>query len=199
MRAQFLEARDLVAQAELRCEELGLGADSYLHLRSIVEMFAGAPDIAEEALRVACANLEREEQTARLATRAAELADSIYEQGRYDEAEIWIRRARESAGSDDLDAAFLWRHVTAKVLAAQGVFDEAEQLAREAIDLVARTDALNRHADSLLSLGVIHRLAGQESEALDRIRAALHLYEQKGNVVSAERTRSMLLEGAIPE
>jgi tetratricopeptide (TPR) repeat protein len=199
MRGRFSEARDLVPQAQVRCEELGFGADSYLYLRSIVEMFAGAPEIAEEALRIACANLQREEQTARLATRAAELADSIYEQARYDEAETWIRLARESAGSDDLDAAFLWRHVAAKVFAAQGAVDEAEQLAREAIDLVARTDALNRHADSLLSLGVIHRLASRESEALESIRKALRLYEQKGNIVSAERTRSMLLEGAIPE
>jgi tetratricopeptide (TPR) repeat protein len=199
MRGRFSEARDLVPQAQVRCEELGFGADSYLYLRSIVEMFAGAPEIAEEALRIACANLQREEQTARLATRAAELADSIYEQARYDEAETWIRLARESAGSDDLDAAFLWRHVAAKVFAAQGAVDEAEQLAREAIDLVARTDALNRHADSLLSLGVIHRLASRESEALESIREALRLYEQKGNIVSAERTRSMLLEGAIPE
>ena len=36
-------------------------------------------------------------------------------------------------------------------------------------------------------------------EALENIRAALQLYEQKGNVVSAERAKAMLFEGAIPE
>jgi len=64
---------------------------------------------------------------------------------------------------------------------------------------VARTDALNRHADSLLALAEILRVQGEEDEALENIHEALRLYEQKGNVVSAERARAMLLEGAIPE
>ena len=72
-------------------------------------------------------------------------------------------------------------------------------MAREAVDLVARTDALNRRGDSLLALAEILHLQGSEDEALESIREALRLYEQKGNVVSAERAKAMLLEGAIPE
>ncbi len=111
----------------------------------------------------------------------------------------WIRVARESAGSDDLDAAFGWRYVHAKVLARLGAIGEAEQLAREALDLVAQTDALNRHGDSLLVLAEIFRRRGRKNEADAQIREALRLYEQKGNVVSAERAKALLLEGAIPE
>ena len=153
----------------------------------------------KRCFRRACTELQQHGHTAVLATRAADLADAICEQGHYEEAETWIRLARESAGSDDLDAAFAWRYVRAKVLTRVGAIDEAEQLAREAVDLVIRTDALNRHGDSLLALAEILHVQGGEDEALENIRGALRLYEQKGNVVSAERAKAMLLEGAIPE
>jgi tetratricopeptide (TPR) repeat protein len=199
MRGRFSEARELVNQAEQRYEQLGLGVDNYLRLRGAVEMFAGSPDVAEEALRTSCTALQRQEQSPILASRAAELADAICAQGRSEEAETWARVARESAGSDDLDATFAWRYVHARVLTRLGAIDEAELHAREALDLMARTDALNRHADSLLALAEILRVRGREDEALESIRGALRLYEQKGNVVSAGRAKAMLLVGAIPQ
>jgi tetratricopeptide (TPR) repeat protein len=199
MLGHFPAARELVGQAGQRYEQLGLDADTYLRLSAAVEMFAGFPDLAEVALRTSCTALQHNQQIPVLATRAAELADAIYEQGRYEEAETWIRLARESAGSDDLDAAFVSHYVHAKVLARVGAVDEAERLAGEALNLVARTDALNRHGDSLLALAEILRLQDRENEADEQIRRALRLYEQKGNVVSAERAKTMLPEGVIPE
>ena len=198
MGGRFDDARRLITRAAQLHEQLGLAADSYLRLRAAVEMFAGAPELAEEALRTSCEMLRRQEQTAVLATRAAELANALSEQHRYEEAEEWAEIARQSAGSDDLDAAFAWRYVQAKVLTGLGAIDEAERLAREALDLVARTDALNRHADSLLALAQILRIRGREEAALENIRAALRLYEQKGNVVSAGRARATLLQ-AVPD
>ncbi|MDX6413218.1 MAG: hypothetical protein QOH23_628 [Gaiellaceae bacterium] len=199
MRGRFAEARTMVGQAEQRYEQLGLDADTYLRLRGVVEMFAGLPEIAEEALRTSCAALLRQDHIPVLATRAAELADAICEQGRYDEAQGWIRVARKSAGNDDLDAAFVTSYVEAKVLARLGAIDDAEVSAGAALDVVARTDALNRHGDALLALAEILRLRGREDDANRRIREALHLYEQKGTVVSASRAKALLLEGAVPE
>jgi DNA-binding SARP family transcriptional activator len=199
MLGHFPAARELVAQAGQRYEQLGLDLDTHLRLSAAVEMFAGFPDLAEAALRTSCAALQHNEHIPVLATRAAELADAINEQGRPDEADTWIRLARESAGNDDLDAAFVSHYVHAKVLARLGEVDNAERSAREALNLVTRTDALNRHGDSLLALAEILRLQDRENEADEQIREALRLYEQKGNVVSAERAKSMLPEGAIPE
>ena len=199
MRGHSADALNFVDQAKQRYEQLGLDSDNHLRLRGAVEMFARSPELAEEALREACTNLQQHGQTALLATRAADLANAICEQGRYEEAEIWIRLARESAGSDDLDAAFAWRYVRAKILTRLGPIEESEQVAREALDLVVRTDALNRHGDSLLALAEILRLQNRDNEADEQIRGALRLYEQKGNVVSAERAKAMLLEGAIPD
>jgi tetratricopeptide (TPR) repeat protein len=199
MLGNFPAARELVGQAGQRYEQLGLDADTYLRLSAAVEMFAGFPDLAEVALRTSCTALQHNEHIPVLATRAAELADAIYEQGRYDEAKTWIRLARESAGSDDVDAAFVSTYVHAKVLARLGAVDEAERSVREALNLVARTDALNRQGDSRLALAEILRLQGRENEADEQIRAALRLYTEKGNVVSAERAKVMLLQRAVPE
>ena len=82
----------------------------------------------------------------------------------------------------------LRRQVHGKVLARRGEHDEAERLASEAVALAAETDMLNAHAGALIDLAEVHALAGQDA------RAALELYEHKGNLVLAERTRSRLAE-----
>jgi tetratricopeptide (TPR) repeat protein len=199
MRGRFSNARDLIDQAAQRYEQLGLSIEPYLRVRGTVEMLAGALDVAEEALAKACEALLREGQNAVLATRAAELADAICEQGRYEEAETWIGRAQELAGSEDLDAAFAWRYVRAKILARQGAVEEAESLAHEALDLVARTDALSRHGDARLALAEIALLRGRESAAHQHALEALRLYEQKGNVVATGRAKAMLVAETRPE
>jgi tetratricopeptide (TPR) repeat protein len=143
--------------------------------------------------------LEQVHQIALLATRAGELAQSIYEQGRYEDAEVWTRVARESAGSDDLDAALSWQPVQAKILARQGEIEEAERLARQTLELVARTDSVNRHADSFIALAEILGLAGNQDGAEEMIRSALELYELKGNLASADRARALLRDTALIE
>jgi DNA-binding SARP family transcriptional activator len=197
MRARFDDARRLIGHAQDLHDQLGLTPDSYLHLRGIVDLLAGDPELAEEALRASCEVLQEREQTAVLATRAAELADAICERGRYDDAETWARLARESAGSDDLDAAFSWRYAQAKILLRRGALDEAHELATDALGLVARTDALNRHADCLVVLAEILNRKGRDADAAETFRSAHRLYEQKGNIVSAERARAMLPYAAV--
>lgn len=51
---------------------------------------------------------------------------------------------------------------------------------------------LNAHADALLDLAEVLALAGQDARA--ELERALALYEQKGNLVMTERTRSRLAE-----
>jgi tetratricopeptide (TPR) repeat protein len=197
MRGRFEEARASVASAKEIYEELGLtAAATEMCGRALgaIEMLAGRPEEAEQALRQSCESLQLRQHTAVLASRSGDLADAIYEQGRYEEAQGWTQTARDLAGDDDLDAALSWKPVHAKILARQGAIEEAEHLAEEALELVGPTDALNRHADSLLALAEVLRLAGREDEALDRVGAAIHLYEQKQNIVSAEHARALLSE-----
>jgi hypothetical protein len=85
-----------------------------------------------------------------------------------------------------------WRSTRAKTLARRGKQAEAERLVREAVELIAETDAVNLHAQTLLALAEVLTAADRADEAAERGREALRLYEAKGNVVMAERARARL-------
>jgi DNA-binding SARP family transcriptional activator len=202
MQGHFDEGRARVAEAKLIYEELGLAAgatDTCGRVLGAIEMLADSPREAEPALRASCEALQQLQHTAVLATRAGELAEAIYAQARYDEAAWWARLSQESAGRDDLDAAVTWRPVQAKLLARSGEHDNAEQLARETIELVSQTDALSRHGDCLLALAEVFMLADRHEDAASTARIALGFYEEKGNVVSASRARALSSEEVLAD
>jgi DNA-binding SARP family transcriptional activator len=195
MRSNFDAGRAHVDRARATFRDLGLMSgvvDDCGRIMGAIELLAGCPVVAEGSLREACASLEELHNTPVLATRAAELAAALYEQGRYDEAAEWVRVASESAGDDDLDAALTRQPVEAKLLARLGDARGAERLARATVNLVERTDALNRHADALLALAEILDLAGSEDEGGECMKRALTLYERKGNVAGARLARERL-------
>ena len=129
------------------------------------------------------------------------LADVLYLQGRADEAMPLTALVAESALTDDLDSQVGWRRVQAKVLAEQGDFEQAERLAREAIELAGQTDFINLHARALEDLAEVLRLLGRPRESLAELEHATRLHEQKGNLVSAARTRAVheRLRETIPD
>lgn len=124
-----------------------------------------------------------------LSSRAAELAEALYVQSAHDEARVWIRVSREHAGDEDRDARSSWMSVQAKLDAHAGDVAEAEALARAAVALVEATDALNRRAKTLLDLGEVQRLAGDDDAASESARKAISLYERKGSVSASARAR----------
>ncbi|PWU21650.1 MAG: hypothetical protein C5B48_11055, partial [Candidatus Rokuibacteriota bacterium] len=162
-----------------------------------LELLADRPDAAEESLRACCEVLTEMEMGVFLASRASELAEAIYAQGRYDEAETWVRVAEEHAASDDIGAQFLRRAIEGKLLARRELFVDAELLAREAVGLAEQTDALNDRAKVLLSLAEVLRLAGKPAEAAAAAGRALELFEQKANRLGLECAR-LLLGAATP-
>jgi DNA-binding SARP family transcriptional activator len=192
MRGNFEVARANVARAKEMYRELGASAAHTLAGRAAaaVERAAGRPDAAEEPLRTACVQLQAEGQTSVLATWAAELADVLYEQRRYEEASEWVDVARRHAGEDDLDAQLARRPVEAKLLGVQGRLDEAEDVARSGVELAASTDALNHHAEALLALARILELRGSDEEAGQVVAGALELFERKGNAAAAILVRA---------
>jgi hypothetical protein len=82
------------------------------------------------------------------------------------------------------------------VLARRGELEKGERLAREAVTLAEETDMLNAHAGALIDLSEVLTLAGLNAQA--ELEQALALYERKGNLVMAERTRSRLAEITAP-
>ena len=193
MQGDFNTARSLLAEANTLLEELGrLYTVGLVQFEAMVELLAGRAAAAEKRLRTAYERLDEMGEKALFASTAAMLAHAIYAQGRYDEAARFCRASRRAAAADDLSAQVEWRGAAAKLLAQRGRIAEAEALAREAVELVAQTDFLRSHGDTLLDLGEVLALAGQTQKAAGALRHGLDLYEQKGDTVMAARARSKL-------
>jgi tetratricopeptide (TPR) repeat protein len=196
MRGQFDLARSLTSEARARQEELGarMGIANALEGRTWIEIWAGELESAEKAIREACELHAQVGEKAGLSTRAGLLARVLCTLGRYDEAEEWSGTSEELGASDDIATQQLWRLARGRVLAHQGEFMEAERLMREALALIEQTDNLSEHGNALMEFAEVLELAGRREEAAAEVRRALELYERKGHLVLAERTRARLAE-----
>ena len=125
---------------------------------------------------------------------AASLARLTCEDGRDDEAERLARVAEESAAKGDVTTQVRRRAAQAKVLTRRGeLVEAAETLAREAVAMTDGTQFPDWRADTLLDLAEVLRVAGRPEEANAAARVALRLYETKGNLVSADKARGLLV------
>ena len=82
----------------------------------------------------------------------------------------------------------------ALVDARRGQHTQAEQLAREAVAISERTDALNWQGYALCDLAQVLHAAGQSDEAADTLGQALQRYEQKKNLAMSAQVRERLAE-----
>ena len=189
MRGDFDEARELWTGARSLYEELGLNVRRAARsvIAAQIETLAGDDKAAEAELRWAYETLERMGEKGARASIAAFLAESIYRQGRDDEALAFTAITEELAADDDLEPQVLWRSVRAKVLAKRGDRAQAEELAREAAELVEDTDFPELRAIAFLSLAEVLESAGASEEADQLVGQARETYERKGNVVAAKR------------
>jgi class 3 adenylate cyclase/tetratricopeptide (TPR) repeat protein len=197
MLGRFEEARALLdtAAADLgdRGDRGGLaGLDGFGRLE--VELLAGDAAGAVEAGETSCRILAELGELSILSSVAGQLARVLYEVDRLDEADAWAARAAELGASDDALTQYLWRQTRAKVLARRGDHAEAERLAREAVMIADGTGFVNGQADAYADLGEVLVLADRMDEAAEALREALERYERKGNLVTADRTRSRLSE-----
>jgi tetratricopeptide (TPR) repeat protein len=127
-----------------------------------------------------------------LSTFAPELARSLCALGRHDEAEAWIRLGREVANDQDISSQAYWRQALALVHSSRGEHSEAERLAREALVIAERGDALNTQGDALVDLASVLSAAGRSDDARAVLEQGLDRYERKKNLVMAERIRERL-------
>jgi tetratricopeptide (TPR) repeat protein len=194
MQGRFDEARKLAQGAAATFQELGakLALVTQALVTSPLEFLAGDPATAEREARASCEALERMGERAWYCSIAAFLAETLYLQGRYDEAYEWTVRSEQTAGAGDLEAQADLRAVRAKVLARRGEFVEAERLAREAVEICQPAEELDHEGDNWFDLAEVLRLAGRTAEAADALREATRLWTLKGNIVSASKARATL-------
>src|SRR4029450_7816048 len=104
---------------------------------------------------------------------------------RYDEADPLAQLGRELGREQDFATQMLWRQVQGRVDAHRGEHASAERLAREAVAIGERTDALNYQGDALCDLAEVLAAAGRSDEAAEALEQALGRYERKKNLAMA--------------
>jgi DNA-binding SARP family transcriptional activator/tetratricopeptide (TPR) repeat protein len=194
MSGEIDAARDELAAARGVVTDLGFLTELAIvpFYGGITELLAGDAAAAERVIRPTLAPLEQTGETSTYCSLVAVLAQAVYDQGRYAEAEELSRISEQHVHLNDVHAYLTWRSVRAKALAQRGEFEEAERVAREAIAFGATSDFLNGHADALVALTVVLELAGRPREGAAALEDAIALFEEKGNIVSASRARELL-------
>jgi len=198
MQGRFDEARDLVRRSREILEDLGmrLRAAFISESAAFIEMLAGDPVAAERELRSGYVTIERLGEQGYQSTAAALLAHAVWAQGRAEDALDLTEVAERLGAEDDVTTQVLWRSARAKVLASRGDGAVAEALAREALEIAARTDDLNMIGDTRMDLALVLAAAGRVDEAVEVATEALHGYEDKGNSTSAEVAARFVRERA---
>jgi class 3 adenylate cyclase/tetratricopeptide (TPR) repeat protein len=191
------QGRSMLTEARAELAERGGGIQLAVMtgIESVeFELLAGDPAAAADLGAEGCRVLEEQGDKSLLSTAAGNLARALYALGRLEEADAWAGRAAEVGGSQDAFTQILWRQVRAKVLARGGENVEAERLAGEAVEIAEGTDFLNGQGEAKADLAEVLVLVGKPHEATDALAEAIERYERKGNLVSAQRGRTRLVE-----
>lgn len=192
---RFDEATELFGRARALLEEVALPvwlAGGLTQALGWALLFEGKPAVAEDELRHGYETLTAIGEVTFLSTVAGILAEAIYAQGRYDEAESFTLISENSAGAEDIYSQLLWRSVRSKCLARQGKTSQALGLAHECGPMVEATDSLDLRWHALMSRAEVFRLAGQAEQAQSAVHEAIDAAERKGNLVAARLSREAL-------
>jgi DNA-binding SARP family transcriptional activator len=188
------EAEELFDRVLRLIEALGEEAWVFPIERAWVSMLHGDPAAAERELRPNHERLRAIGNLSHFCSVAVVLAQAVYAQGRYEEAEAYARDAAESAGPIEVHSTIVGRTTTAKVLARRGEFEAAERIAREAVAFAADSDFLDSYGTALTDLAEVLRLAGRPLEAAEAVEEAITIHGQHGNVLAVKHSRILLDE-----
>ena len=182
-------ARELLAEGTQVIDELGLTVLAAVIAQEafFVETLGGDTERAAEILHDSYETLERMGERSYLSTIAGFLAQALYTQGEYDEAEGLSRASEAAAAANDVVSQVLWRSARAKIKAQRGEIEEAQALAREAVEIVETTDLLNTQGDAFSDLAEVLTVAERREDALEALQQASARYESKGNRMSLDR------------
>jgi tetratricopeptide (TPR) repeat protein len=194
MNGQTEVGRDLYRRSEAINRDLGvrLLAAAQPTLTGWSELVAGDVTTAETLLRRGYAELEEMGERGVLSSTAAELGRVLCEQGSYDEADRFAASGEQLSGPGDAFNSSLIAGIRARVLASRGDFAAASDAAQEAVARAAAGDCVELKADAYRALAEVRQASGRKEDAEAALQDALRLYEEKGNLIAAERVRKAL-------
>jgi class 3 adenylate cyclase/tetratricopeptide (TPR) repeat protein len=196
MQGDAAEGRRILAVHDEIAQALGVRIDVAVNREQLgfMELDAGEAAAAERAFREYYEILDELGDEGHKSTAAANLARTLCELERFEEAETYAEIAVRIAAEDDLASQAMGRSARALVLAARGEFDEAERLARQAVELYAEAENPSAQADTWMDLAKVLRTARKAAEAEHAAREGLALYERKGNRPASASTRAFIDE-----
>jgi tetratricopeptide (TPR) repeat protein len=190
-----------IERAQALVEEMGLKSRvpiTLLH-RGTIELLIGDQAAAVGSLTRCCNLLETLGEKGALASAAALLADALYSEGRWDEAERWIGVSREAGAVDDVDAQVRWRRTAARLEARKGNRETASLLAKEAVGAAAKTESLYLRAEALIDQAEVLDRLGSPDAARRALYAALQTCLRKGDEAKAARITQLMASGGVRE
>ncbi len=189
MALDFDTARRWCADARHALGELG--ADTQAALVSLsagpVELLADDPVRAEAELRADYEALQQMGERNFIALTAALLAEAVYRQRRFAEAQELVRFSRDLAAPDDLAVQIVAGCVHGKLTARAGDVATGVALLREAVRLIEATDDPSGQGDAWLDLAETLHLAGERRSAVAAAAEARRRYVAKGNLAGVRR------------
>jgi len=194
MLGRFEEASPIGQEASARLRELHGDNDASGWMRGEIEELKGDLAAAVQHVREACIRIEAQGLRFQLSSFAPMLGRGLCALGEYEEAERWLERARETDVRANALGEAAMRQVEALLLAHRGEHARAEQTAREAVEIIERTDGLNYQGDAYCDLAEVLVSAGRTKEAAAALEQALERYERKKNLAMAAQVRDRLAE-----
>jgi class 3 adenylate cyclase len=189
MALDFEAARTSYSDTHAVLSELGWEMQAALVSLSSgpIELLADDPVRAEHELRRDYDALQLLGERNFISLTATLLAEAVYRQRRFDEAQELIDFSREIAAPDDLAVQFIWRSVAGKLASRAGDPDHGIALVREALAMIETTEDPSGQADVLVDLAEVSYLTGAPGLALDALADADRRYVIKGNQAGSVR------------
>jgi class 3 adenylate cyclase/tetratricopeptide (TPR) repeat protein len=194
LQGRLAEARELNARARAALEDLGDRNEvvSFGTAEGVIEHQAGNSAEAARLIRESYDAMTATGDRSFASTVAVALGLVLLDLHDDDEAWRFGAVARETSSSDDVMSQAGGRAVQARVLSRRGEHHAAEGLAREAVEIMGRTDYLDQHAEMLVHLAHVLHEAGKVEEAIGSAREAMALYERKGATYWVDLTQRLI-------
>ena len=189
----FDEARAALSESTAISEDMGLlyMAQWSKRSRGRMELAAGDPAAAEHALRESWDVLTQMGLHSSLAETAVPLAEALYAQGRFEEADETLKSLKDEWAGGDASVSAPRLSLRAKLLAADGWTRLAEETSERALRMVRATDWLCLQADAFLAHAEVMQTVGRADDALAGAQEALRLATAKGYEAAARGAQAV--------
>jgi class 3 adenylate cyclase/DNA-binding winged helix-turn-helix (wHTH) protein len=194
LQGHFGTARRLTQNAIEQFRAVGhpTSAAATQHYLAWLELSAGQPARALPGLLEADISLAEVGERGFRSTVQAILAEVYESLGNRDDARAAIELSDELGGEDDVLNVVTTHAVRARLALADGDLDAAERWARSAVEHAFSTDNTFLQGNARFALAGVLSTLQRRDEASSNARAALELFQVKGDRPRADRARELL-------